>query len=110
LGLRNIHFLHSDKIITPVFTANNDTVIDLNPLTEQVGNKTKIPNWTRPDSNGNGTDTKNPTNINTATKHELTAAFKGTGIKQPTIDRLIKIRSSKPYKTLDIMGTDLKFT
>jgi hypothetical protein len=110
LGLRNIHFLHSDKIITPVFTANNDTVIDLNPLTEQVGNKTKIPNWTRPDSNGNGTDTKNPTNINTATKHELTAAFKGTGIKQPTIDRLIKIRSSKPYKTLDIMGTDLNFT
>ncbi|MBN3896112.1 MAG: hypothetical protein HWQ41_12855 [Nostoc sp. NOS(2021)] len=50
---------------------------------------------------------KNPININTATKHELTAVFKGTAIRQVTIDKLIKRR---PYITLDTMSSDLKFT
>jgi len=56
---------------------------------------------------------KTPTNINTATKAELIDAFKGTGIKSATVDKIIARRndqSMKPYKDLDSMVSDLKFT
>lgn len=111
LDLRNIHFLKSDKIVSTVVSAtNNDTVIGSTPIIEQVLNNAQTPNWIFSNSSINGNNLKKITNINTATKHELTAAFKGTGIKQATIDRLIKLRGIKPYKTLDTMAFDLKFT
>jgi DNA uptake protein ComE-like DNA-binding protein len=105
LDLRNIHFIQSDKIVsTVVTTTNSGPIIDLKPIIEPVVNNTKAPNWIFSNSK------KNPTNINTATKHELTVAFKGTGIKQATIDKLLKLREKQLYKTLDTMASDLKFT
>lgn len=111
LELGNIHFLKSDKIVSTVATATvNDTIIDSNSITGKVVNDTQTPNWIFSNSNTNVNNTKISTNINTATKQELTAVFKGTGIKQATIDKLINLRGRKPYKTLDIMASDLKFT
>jgi hypothetical protein len=110
LKLKNIHFLNSDKIVSTVVTANNDTVIDSNPITEQVVNNTQILNLIFSDSNRNVINTKNSININTATKHELKTAFKGTSIRETTIDRLISLRGDKPYNDLDNMALDLKFT
>ena len=111
LDLRNIHFIQSDKIVsTVVTTTNSDPIIDSKPIIETVVNNTQTPNWIFSNSNKKVTDTKKTTNINTATKHELTAAFKGTGIKQATIDKLIKLREKQLYKNLDTMASDLKFT
>ncbi|GAB4185987.1 MAG: hypothetical protein Fur006_24860 [Coleofasciculaceae cyanobacterium] len=45
-------------------------------------------------------------NINTADKASLIAAFKGTGIKQVTIDKLIQNRQRKFYRNLDGMVSD----
>ncbi|MDZ7968758.1 MAG: hypothetical protein RM368_28035 [Nostoc sp. DedSLP03] len=111
LDLRNIHFIQSNKIVSPVVsTTNSDLTIGSKPIIETVVNNTPTPDWIFNNSNKNATDTKKTTNINTATKHELTAAFKGTGIKQTTIDKLIKLREKELYKTLDTMASDLKFT
>lgn len=52
-------------------------------------------------------DTVAATDINTASKIELITAFKGTGIKQVTINKLI---SGRPYFAIDDMASDLKLT
>lgn len=86
LELKNIHFLKSDKIETTIVA-----IRDTEP---------------KPNINTN-TDTKIPININSASRNELTAAFKGTGVKQATIEKVIKHR---PYTNLDNMASNLKFT
>lgn len=45
-------------------------------------------------------------NINTADRASLIAAFRGTGIRQATIDKFIKNRQRKSYRSLDGMASD----
>jgi len=45
-------------------------------------------------------------NINTADRASLIAAFRGTGIRQATIDKFIKNRQRKSYTSLDGMASD----
>ncbi len=52
----------------------------------------------------------NIVNINNATKDSIVAAIKGTGIKGTTVDKLINLRSRKPYKNIDELASDLKLT
>lgn len=49
-------------------------------------------------------------NINKANKDRLIVAFKGTGVKQTTIDKLINLRQRKSYIHLESLASDLKFT
>jgi hypothetical protein len=49
-------------------------------------------------------------NINEADKNQLIYAFKGTGIKRTTIDRLINNRQDEIYKNLDNLVSSLNFT
>jgi DNA uptake protein ComE-like DNA-binding protein len=49
-------------------------------------------------------------NINKADKDRLIVAFKATGIKQTTIDKLINLRQRKSYIRLESLASDLKFT
>lgn len=49
-------------------------------------------------------------NINTDDKARLIDAFKGTGVKKSTIDKLVSNRNSKNYKSIDDLVADLKST
>jgi hypothetical protein len=53
---------------------------------------------------------QNAINMNTADKASLIAAFKGTGIKKTTIDKLITSRQRKSYINLASLASDLNFT
>ena len=103
LELRNIRFIQSDKAIAiPIEVIGSTSRLE----------KIDLPatNWISSTFNPDTTiisDTSNATNINTANKYNLTEALKGTGIRQATIDRIIKLR---PYKNLDVMVSKLKFT
>lgn len=90
LELKNIQFIKSDK-------KNDATPVERNESTEDRQN-----NETTTRTKGS----TNPININTADKASLIAAFKGTGIRQATIDKLIKNRQRKSYRSLDGMASD----
>ncbi|MEH2381255.1 MAG: hypothetical protein V7K27_20605 [Nostoc sp.] len=49
-------------------------------------------------------------NINKADKDRLIVAFKGTGVRLTTIDKLINLRQRKSYIRLESLASDLKFT
>ncbi|NEQ35679.1 MAG: hypothetical protein F6K40_04970 [Okeania sp. SIO3I5] len=49
-------------------------------------------------------------NINTANESELRTAFRGSGVKKTTIQKLIKNRKGNPYRDLAHLVSDLKFT
>ncbi|MFH7024363.1 MAG: hypothetical protein ACHBN1_02930 [Heteroscytonema crispum UTEX LB 1556] len=49
-------------------------------------------------------------NINTADKASLITAFKGTGVKGTTIDKLITLRQRKSYANLESLVSDLNST
>ncbi|MCW6050061.1 hypothetical protein K4039_08185 [Lyngbya sp. CCAP 1446/10] len=92
LELKRIQFIKSDKVIsTPTPTP------------------TPIPIPT-PTSTPSPTPTTSPINLNGANKSELTKAFKGTSIKQKTIDKLIGDRKIKTYRTLDDLASYLNLT
>ena len=40
-------------------------------------------------------------NINKASKNELVNAFRGSGVKRKTLDKLIELRDNRPCKNLD---------
>lgn len=80
LELKNIYFIQSNKVVTPVI---------------------------EPDETFNITS---GVDINTAEKDLIVNAFKGTAIKKATIDRLMQLRSNKNYKNLDELAADLKLT
>ncbi len=80
LELKNICFIESNKVVTPVIEP--DETINIT----------------------SGVD------INTAEKDLIVNAFKGTAIKKTTIDRLMQFRSNKNYKNLDELAADLKLT
>ncbi|WP_177176293.1 hypothetical protein, partial [Trichormus sp. NMC-1] len=89
LELKNIQFIQSEKIVAVNFI-NSDNVIEteLQADTTTNSNNSKTPNWVFSNHVNQTTNTNNSINVNTAGKVELTAAFKGTGIKQGTIDKL----------------------
>jgi hypothetical protein len=89
LELKNIQFVKSDKVIpSPIPTPT----------------PTPIPKPT------SSTATAFPINLNKANKSELTKVFKGTSIKQTTIDKLISDRNTKIYCDIDDMAFRLKLT
>ncbi|MGM3308400.1 hypothetical protein ACSQ6I_20885 [Anabaena sp. WFMT] len=103
LELKNIQFIQSEKIVNDSYD-----VVLANPPFENNINYT--PNWIFSNSGNNTTNTYNPINVNTANKLELTSAFKGTGIKQGTIDKLINKRQKINLDNLDKMVEALKLT
>lgn len=52
----------------------------------------------------------NAVNINIAEKELITAAFKGTGVRGTTIEKLMNFRNNKLYTNLDELASDLKLT
>ena len=80
LELKNIHFIQSDKIII-----RHDNVDEEKPK-------------------------PSPVDINTADKHLIIEAFRGSKITEGKIDKLIANRKIKPYKNLDQLVTNLKLT
>ena len=88
LELKKIQFIKSDKVIPPPIPTPTPTPIP------------------KP----NPTATAFPINLNKANKSELTKAFKGTSIKQTTIDKLISDRNPKIYCDIDDMAFRLKLT
>ena len=87
LELTKIEFITADKVIAPTPTAT----------TTQTPAPTPAPPLTA-------------VNINTASKDELIKAFRGTGIKQATVDKLIENRQKKQYGNLDELASDLNST
>jgi hypothetical protein len=95
LELKNIQFVKSDKVIpSPAFmltfsqesitlTASQELMLMFLPII---------------------------INLNKANKSELTTVFKGTNIKQTTIDKLISDRNTKIYCDIDDMASRLKLT
>ncbi|WP_071192516.1 hypothetical protein [Trichormus sp. NMC-1] len=111
LELKNIQFIQSEKIVAVNFI-NSDNVIEteLQADTTTNSNNSKTPNWVFSNHVNQTTNTNNSINVNTAGKVELTAAFKGTGIKQGTIDKLINKRQQRNLDNLDKMVEALKLT
>lgn len=69
-----------------------------------------IPSDKQTGGNSGKTDPSTSTNtvdINTADKVSLISAFKGTGVRQTTINKLMNMRT---YKDLDQLASKLKFT
>ena len=111
LELKNIQFIKSDKktdathVGTSESTANSQnnktsTGTEDSTVSEQTSRATYTPNWTFGKA----------ININTADENQLIAAFRGTGIKKATINRLINNRKSEIYKNLDNLVSSLNFT
>ena len=80
LELKNIHFIRSDKVII-----QNNNVDEAKPKPSSV-------------------------DINTADKHLIIEAFRGSRITGSKIDQLIANRKIKPYKNLDELVTELTLT
>lgn len=85
LELRNIQFIKSQKI--------SHLIRKIDPV--------------NPDPVSSDHINVNSVNLNAANKAQLTTAFRGTGIKQTTIDRLINRRKNKTFNNLDQMVTEL---
>ncbi|PAX52692.1 hypothetical protein [Brunnivagina elsteri] len=105
LEIKNIHFIQSDKVLENLLVKDDTDTDDAN---EEKGVK-PFPNWVFHKDKKSETDA-NTININTADKITLTNIFKGTGIKQTTIERLIRNRENNKYRDLDNLVSDLKFT
>ena len=112
LELKNIQFIKSDKRTDSIPIKTNDSTANSRnnttstgtedpTVSEQTSRATYTPNWTF------SIDTTNAININTANKPSLIKTFKGTRVKDATIDRLI---TRRPYFNLNVMVSDLKFT
>lgn len=99
LELQNIEFIQADKVIDkksstlPKSTSSNiDKIIETKSTSSS--------------------DSKSSTavNINTANEVELITAFRGSGVKKTTIQKVIKNRKGNPYRDLAHLVSDLKFT
>jgi hypothetical protein len=80
LELKNIYFIESHKIIGRI---DSENALDENA---------------------------SPVNINIAEKDLIIAALKGTGIRGTTVDKLMNLRHSRIYNSLDDLALDLKLT
>ncbi|MGD1701466.1 hypothetical protein [Dapis sp. BLCC M229] len=99
LELQNIEFIQADKVIdkksTPSLTSTTSTIEKI------IETKSTL-----------SSDTKSSTaiNINTANEAELITAFKGTGVKKTTIQKILNNRKTNPYRDLLHIVSDLKFS
>ncbi len=89
LELQNIQFIQADKITNPTPSPTP------NPEVKSISARTPKP---LPEKTLTQTTA---VNINKASKDELVNAFKGSGVKRKTIDRLIELRNDRPCKNLD---------
>lgn len=101
LNLKKIQFFLSDKVTkTTVEVSQTDVAINSSGASTQ--NSEEI----CPSFFDFFEDDTTSININTASKPELIKAFKGTGIRKTTIDKLIRNRHDKSYKSLDEMESN----
>ena len=98
LELQNIKFIQADKVINKISTSSPDKTILTNKNVERK--LTLLPHLT----------TSSPVNINTATEAELISAFKGTGVRKTTIQKIINNRFFYHYKDLTHLISDLNST
>lgn len=102
LELKKIQFIPSKKVSeTTVKVTETNVEINKPGASKQNLEETSGPNWIISKANTTAV------NINTADKALLIKIFKGTRVKDTTIDRLINRR---PYVSLNFMASDLKFT
>ncbi|NET47122.1 hypothetical protein [Okeania sp. SIO2B3] len=99
LKSKNIEFIQADKVIdkksTPLPKSTSSTV---DKIIETKS--TSSPHLT----------SSTTVNINTANEAELIIAFRGTNVKKKTIQKLLNNRKSNPYKDLNHLVSDLKFS
>ncbi|NEP39836.1 MAG: hypothetical protein F6K35_11575 [Okeania sp. SIO2H7] len=98
LDLQKIQFIPADKITNP---APSPT-----PNPEVISTSVPTP---KPPPEKTLTQTT-AVNINKASKGGLVNAFKGSGVKRKTIDKLIELRNNQPCKNLDDLIAYLKTT
>lgn len=99
LELQNIEFIQADKVIDKISTPlPNSTSSTLEKIIEK-----KL--TSSPDSTSS-----TAFNINTANEAKLIIAFKRTSVKNKTIQKLLNNRKSNPYKDLNHLVSDLKFS
>lgn len=112
LKLKNIQFIKSDKktdatpVETNVPTANVQNDETSTGMEDSTGSKSTSSSTSTPNLVFSK-DNTNAVNINTGDKVLLTKTFKGTRVKDATIDKLIKYR---PYVNLKAMASYLNFT
>ncbi|MBD2091981.1 hypothetical protein H6F67_19220 [Microcoleus sp. FACHB-1515] len=97
LELKGIKFLQSDKVVDK----NKKSSEGIEEESESTQPTSQTVNLCI------GINSADSTNINSADKDALIIAFKGTGVKKTTLDRLIKER---PFKDLDDLAARLNFT
>ncbi len=86
LTLENVNFIKSEKISAP---GNSGQKTRKNPSTSNVNSAV---------------------NINTASQELIVSAFKGTGVRSQTIDKLIESRKSNLYSSLDELASRLNLS
>lgn len=111
LELKNIQFVKSDKVIpspAPMLAPSPPPMLAPSPapmlaLSPRLMKLLSSPTF-------RSTFLPITININKANKSELTKVFKGTNIKQTTIDKLISDRNTKIYCDIDDMAFRLNLT
>ena len=118
LELKNIEFIQADKQLKPLLDPIDQLLHKVdNPELYKIAQPQPLdavtdieddPDKTQPI--GNQVESTKPVNINTASKEELVQAFRGTAIKQNTIDRIVDNRQSQSYTDLDHLVYKFKLT
>ncbi|NES92559.1 hypothetical protein, partial [Okeania sp. SIO2B9] len=99
LELQNIEFIQVDKVIDKKSSKlPNSTSSTIEKIIE-----------TKSTSSSHSTSST-AVNINTANEAKLIIAFKRTSVKNKTIQKLLNNRKSNPYKDLNHLVSDLKFS
>ncbi|MEB3343664.1 hypothetical protein [Okeania sp.] len=122
LKSKNIEFIEADKELSPPTNKlSPPPEMNIN-ISGQEKSQLILPTPTsKPEINTNISgekETPPPTsilsktgiNINTANESELRTAFRGSGVKKTTIQKLIKNRESNHYKDLAHLVSDMRFT
>ncbi|MGD1714381.1 hypothetical protein [Dapis sp. BLCC M172] len=96
LELQNIEFIQADKVIDKISTLSTSSTIDKIIETKSTSSS----------------DSKSLTavNINAGNEADLITAFKGTGVKKKTIQKILNNRKTNPYRDLPHLVSDLKFS
>ncbi len=99
LELENIEFIQADKVIDKILTPlPNSTSSTLDKIIETKSTLSS--------------DAKSSTavNINAGNEADLITAFKGTGVKKKTIQKILNNRKTNPYRDLPHLVSALKFS
>ncbi|MGK7919477.1 MAG: hypothetical protein AB4080_05660 [Trichodesmium sp.] len=99
LELQNIEFIQADKIIDKISTLlPKSTSLTIDKIIETKSTLSS--------------DAKSSTavNINAGNEADLITAFKGTGVKKKTIQKILNNRKINSYRNLPHLVSDLKFS